>query len=121
MCHHCDKQVSEMDIRDSDLPNLPYKLVKWKCIVKNCNRFTRMKDYGIDPLYHWGKKKNKWISVMLHFFLCPKHWPIYNRRHIPGVEDPLIPMPKTIEEIQQTIIPIIKSKMFKNGKSSSIS
>jgi hypothetical protein len=114
MCETCEKQIIEMDIRESDLPGLPYKLVKWKCVVKSCNHYTRMKDYGLKPLFWWARGgKFKWVDITIHFLLCHKHSKIWNKRHVEGLQDPLFPMPKNQAELDATIIPILKSKLYK--------
>ena len=109
MCKICNSQVEEMGIFPSDLPNLPFKLVKWKCMVKNCNHYKRVKDYGIKPFYRFGNKNAEWLDSFAHNFLCGKHFPIWKRRHIPNLEDPLFPTPKSKEEFEANIIEIKKA------------
>lgn len=99
MCQDCDKEVINMDIRESDLPNLPYTPVHWFCIVPNCNCKTTVRDYGIAPIYWWpvkitrkerntyeweedgtwkgGRKIQVWRggwATALHGYICSKHW-----------------------------------------------
>lgn len=90
MCKRCDKEVSEMGILESDLVNLPYKPVKWFCLVEGCNCNTIVRDYGISPIYFWpvivrrkegGLWRGGWTSC-LHGYICSKHFKQYKTDHI---------------------------------------
>lgn len=98
MCKRCDKEVIEMGILESDLPNLPYQVVKWQCMAPGCFCTTTIRDYGIAPFYWWPVRiireekwtphydfeKNKmitkhvwrggWFDASDHGRLCSKHW-----------------------------------------------
>jgi hypothetical protein len=78
-----------MGILESDLPNLPHKLLKWRCICDGCRGVTKLRDYGISPIYYWPVKvrryKNKagedmwrggWTNLD-HGYICGKHWHQY--------------------------------------------
>lgn len=98
MCHQCASEVKEMDIRDSDLPYLPFKEVWEYCIVPGCKGRCKMRDYGISPYYYWPVKisntkhgfRGGWVHAC-HGYLCSKHWkPIVKRQ---------MEMPERTEEI----------------------
>lgn len=84
MCGICQKEVSEQDIRESDLPALPFKEVKWRCIVPGCKGGARLRDYGNAPYYYWATKEVKdhsgytrrggWFNIAVHYYLCSRHW-----------------------------------------------
>lgn len=85
MCHDCDKEVIEMGILESDLPNLPYTPVRWFCMVEGCKCKTTVRDYGIAPLYYWpvrirrdkdGTWYGGWASC-LHGYICSRHFKEY--------------------------------------------
>lgn len=82
MCDRCDKEVIEMGILDSDLPYLPYTLMKWYCMVDGCTCSCRVRDYGIPPLYYWpvkihrgkdGSWRGGWTTCF-HGYVCSKHF-----------------------------------------------
>lgn len=83
MCHRCEKQVIEQGVLESDLPMLPYTLVKWRCIVPGCRGGSRAKDYGMSPFYfdpckrrHNEKKgtwRGGWFDATGHFYVCSHH------------------------------------------------
>ncbi len=88
MCKSCDKTVREMDVRDTDLPQLPYTVMKWCCIVPDCKNHTKVHDYGISPLYYWpikirrledGSWRGGWFGATNHFYVCSKHWPLFKK------------------------------------------
>lgn len=101
MCGRCDRDVKEMDIRDTDLPNLPFKPGKWCCIVPGCKGGAKIKDYGIWPYFYWAVKVRRhdngdwhggWFVATNHVYLCSKHWPMYrtsglNTADIPHSEE----------------------------------
>lgn len=87
MCERCDKEVIEMGILDSDLPNLPYKLVNWHCMVADCRCKTKIRDYGIAPLYYWpvkifrgknGSWRGGWADCT-HGYICSRHFKEYEK------------------------------------------
>lgn len=95
MCKRCADEVKAMDIRDTDLPMLPYKEAHWQCIVPGCKGKCKVRDYGIAPYYYWPVKvryihKHKmshagwrggWVDSMHHAYMCSKHWdPIMTRK-----------------------------------------
>jgi|ERR1700761_1606158 len=92
MCERCDNVViGEMDIRDTDLPNLPFKTGKWSCIVPGCKGGAKIRDYGIGPFFYWavrvirGEKgwRGGWFSAPNHTYMCSKHWPMYKKGTLP--------------------------------------
>src|SRR5581483_9635789 len=87
MCQHCAQQVKEMDIRDSDLPNLPYTEVYQYCIVPGCKGRCNMRDYGQPDMYYWPVKvrymprgfRGGWCHAT-HAYRCSKHWKLIKKR-----------------------------------------
>lgn len=91
MCKFCDKAVLDMDIQETDLPNLPYTLVRWACLIPGCRcKNTFLRDYGIAPYYYWPVKrvdmpkenrfKGGWVDSTWHWKLCFKHGAIYEKK-----------------------------------------
>lgn len=63
-----------------ELALVPFDKVKWCCTVKDCNRFTSIKDFGISPWYHW---RRMWINLSLNGFFCNQHFRLFKRKEIP--------------------------------------
>jgi len=118
MCQKCDKEVIEMDILESDLPNLPYKLVWWYCMVEGCKCKTKMRDYGIPPIYYWpvriirekdGSWRGGW-TIATHGYICSKHLKEYKQRGRQFFRDNIT----TEEKLLAKVVPIIKSKQYRS-------
>jgi hypothetical protein len=81
MCHRCEKEVIDQGILESDLPLLPFKWVKWKCVVPLCRGGCRLKDYGNAPFYFDPARRVRrkdgarggWWNVAEHFYMCGRH------------------------------------------------
>lgn len=112
MCKNCAQQVKEMDVRDSDLPGLPYKVVHWNCIFPDCRGHAMVRDYGLGPLYYWPVKvyyndekqkwRGGWFDAGAHLYLCSRHWdPAVNGQ---------IPFPEHNQEIRLSKISIPNKK-----------
>jgi len=80
----------DLGILESDLPNLPFKPVHWFCMVDGCNCKTKVRDYGVSPIYWWPVKvrRNKdgswrggW-SNCLHGYICSRHFREYKADHM---------------------------------------
>jgi len=90
MCHQCDKYIlTDLDIKDSDLPYLPYKLVKWTCCMPGCKCGTSIRDYGLGDYYYWPVKvrrmKNGWRGGWMecsHWYLCSRHYKLFQDRQL---------------------------------------
>jgi len=65
----------------SELDLVPYDTVKLICQAKGCKRHTKIRDYGIAPVYyvHRFKIGQQWHNVLKSYFLCAKHWSIKTR------------------------------------------
>lgn len=72
-----------LDLEPEDMPDLrsltpeelekvPFVVLRWHCCVKDCDRFTRVKDYGILPVVLW---RHKWQNLAKYVFYCADHWP----------------------------------------------
>lgn len=103
-----------MDIRDSDLPYLPYKEVWQYCIVDGCKGRCKMRDYGLFPYYWWPVKvrysergyRGGW-SHFMHRYACSKHWKQIQKREIDW--------PESSEEFcLSKFVPVIKKKPIAN-------
>lgn len=132
MCQVCDKAVIEMGILESDLPNLPYKLVKWHCVCDGCNGATKLRDYGVSPYYFWPVKilrsgsgdEQKWRGGWTSFmdaYICSKHFAQYKLDSGHFWKKYLFGFLKTnnIHKIHKYLItkitPIEKSKLYKHN------
>lgn len=89
MCHNCDREVAEMGVLESDLPNLPFKTARWYCMVEGCKCKTTIRDYGLAPIYWWpvkvlrlsdadGTWRGGWTSA-LHGYICSRHFKEYRK------------------------------------------
>lgn len=76
-----------IDLEESDMPDIrtlpkeqlelvPHEIKKWRCCIAECNGFTRIKDFGISPLFLCFR--TKWINLENCVFYCSKHWKLYN-------------------------------------------
>ncbi len=106
-----------MGILESDLPNLPYKLVKWQCMVDGCKNACRVRDYGIAPHYYWpvrvfraedGSWYGGWITA-LHGYICSTHWKEVNKGRVAFFRKHAC----TEQFLLSRITPITKSKLYK--------
>lgn len=68
------KQMSE-----KELLLVPFDAVKLLCQVKGCKCHTKIRDYGLNPVYYVKRSDIKWWDIRKHFFLCAKHWKFYRR------------------------------------------
>jgi len=64
------------DLPAEKLEFVPHDVLKWQCSAEGCNRYTRIKDFGISPYY---RDKSKWTDLSCTILLCSKHWPIYKK------------------------------------------
>lgn len=77
----------EFDIKSltpDELEQVPFDGVRWQCKIKFCKCYTRMRDYGMHPVYyHKRGVKNPvngidhWINITEIFLMCSKHWKRY--------------------------------------------
>ncbi len=71
-----------------ELEKVEHTIVREVCCAEGCNRYTRIKDYGISPIFYSPKStvngiKTPWVDCSRTFFLCAGHWKIYENR--PGM------------------------------------
>lgn len=81
MCVGCvqdrTKAIADlMDMSAEELELVDHDLVKWNCSVKGCSRHTKVKDFGIRPVYYWRKR---WWDLTFGLYWCSKHWKFYRR------------------------------------------
>ena len=67
-----------------ELEKVPFEVVRQQCKIEGCSCFTRLRDYGIHPLYFRKNGfvstdigKHNWTNVYERFFMCNKHWKMY--------------------------------------------
>ena len=70
-----------MSMSQDELDLVPYDTVKLICQAKSCKRYTKVRDYGISPVYYVKgfKAKDRWHNVVTRYFLCAKHWKLVQR------------------------------------------
>lgn len=72
------KQLYEMSREELDL--VPFTVVKWQCQAKGCCNGTKVRDYGIKPIY-WRQKllPSEFFNVDAWFWMCAKHLKFWKR------------------------------------------
>lgn len=83
-----------MAMTDAELDMVPYDIVKWICSGKKCTRHTKVRDYGLAPVYFHAKMevnnentllhgekipKMRWHDTSYGFFMCAKHCKMWKR------------------------------------------
>lgn len=58
------------------LATLMPETLKWRCCIEGCDRFSRIQDFGISPVYRWRKG---WLDLSKHRYFCGKHWQYFKR------------------------------------------
>lgn len=110
-----------MDIRESDLPGLPYKPMRWFCMVEGCTCKTTVRDYGIPPIYWWpiriireknGDWRGGWTSA-LHGYICSRHFKEYKANPRAFMKTHI----RDADQLLSKIIPI--TKKLKHGTTKS--
>lgn len=82
-----------------ELANVPFEAWRLFCMVDGCNRWTRVRDYGIWPEL-WGRLSiGNWINIRATGLLCAKHWKMYNKK-IPFERKKFY----SIDEVRKTIM-----------------
>lgn len=77
--------IPKIELDESDMPNIkwltpdelklvPFEKKKLVCSVKDCPRFTGVKDYGISPEFYAFGQWNDFTKII---FFCPKHYKIF--------------------------------------------
>ena len=73
-----EKAIQElMAMSDEELLLVDFTLVKWQCFGKKCCNGTKIRDYGIAPIY-WKRhrtlnKNNGFFNINDFFWMCGKH------------------------------------------------
>lgn len=80
-CESCfvETQLARTQVilmKEPQLQELSFDILKWTCCIEGCDRFTRIKDYSCTPYYHWRKK---WWNLRHSVFYCGKHWQYFKR------------------------------------------
>lgn len=101
-----------MDIKETDLEYLPFKWVKWHCIIPGCRGGSRVKDYGIPGYYFDPCKrritKNGWRGGWFsnhHTLACCRHFDMIKAR--------TLEFPDTSPEVAASKFVPIKTKKQK--------
>lgn len=119
MCSRCHEYVvKEMDVKDSDLPGLPFSLVKWNCIFSGCSSSNkRVRDYGV-PGYLFDPVKRRelplgwrggWFLTRDHVYACSKHWHLMDQNILTWPEC-------TAEDVLSKLVPLDKNLKPKKKK-----
>jgi hypothetical protein len=61
-----------------ELDKLPFEVVHWRCKVKLCKGYTRMRDYGLGFEYY--HPRFGWINQIHNYFLCGAHNKAFKNR-----------------------------------------
>ena len=56
-----------------------FEVVKWVCAGKRCNRYTKVRDYGVFAQYYWPRKGETWINITKSIYCCQKHHKLLGR------------------------------------------
>ena len=69
-----------MQLNAESLEQVSFTVVRWQCKIKLCKCFTRLRDYGLDPLYYSKRgiispdgKVIHWVNTREIFLICRKH------------------------------------------------
>ena len=62
-----------MTMTEDELLLVEFEVVKWVCQGKNCCNGTKVRDYGIAPIYY------NFFDVNKYFWMCGKHAKIFKR------------------------------------------
>lgn len=57
-----------------ELLKVDHELAKWHCCIADCDKTTRILDFGISPIFYHG---TRWLNISSRIFLCGKHWKQY--------------------------------------------
>lgn len=52
-----------------ELDKVPYEEKFWLCGVEDCTHWTKIRDYGLHPVYYW-KSHRCWVNVSNEFMFC---------------------------------------------------
>ena len=83
-------EMDDLDPRklsQAELDNLEHTVAKWRCCVKGCNRYSRVKDFGVWPSVYW--RPGHWINVYVQRLFCGRHWKAHQAAETAGGKDPL--------------------------------
>jgi hypothetical protein len=85
-----DLDNAEFDIKGlsaGELEKVPFDIVRWQCKIKFCKCYTRMRDYGMHPVYYHkrgvtnpGNIIDHWINIDTMFLMCSKHYKRYKNK-----------------------------------------
>lgn len=64
---------------DEELLLVDHSVVKWVCQGKKCCRGTKIRDYGIAPLFFHPRKSIRWFDINKYYWMCEKHFKMYKR------------------------------------------
>lgn len=58
--------------------NLLSEKKKWICGCKGCDRYTNIRDIGINPVYFGPRFKRLFLDLRRSYYLCGKHYKLLN-------------------------------------------
>lgn len=77
-----EKATAElMAMSAAELDNVPFEVARWQCKIKFCKCFTRVRDYGLAPIYYSKrgvvdsetKEVKHWFDSRRWYRICHKH------------------------------------------------
>jgi hypothetical protein len=66
------EEESIFDLSRERLDLIDHDVYKWVCCAEGCKGYTRIRDYGEDPMY-WGRFKKPWFHKDRWYYLCSRH------------------------------------------------
>lgn len=70
--------VDVKSLSREELLKVPHDTWRMFCCVQGCNRFTRVKDFGLWPEVHGRFMSGDWLDINKRQFVCDGHWKFYN-------------------------------------------
>lgn len=64
--------IMELQAMSKDeLLKVDHDTVKWHCCIEGCDRFTRLLDFGISPIFYF---RGRWLNIYQRIWICGKHY-----------------------------------------------
>lgn len=66
---------------DEELLLVDHDIVKWVCQGKGCCNGTKIRDYGIAPVYYKKHRsfKDSFFDINRYYWMCSKHFKMFKR------------------------------------------
>ena len=94
-----------MAMSEDQLLLVDFEVVKWCCQGKGCCNGTKVRDYGIAPLYYKKHRsfKENFFDINRYYWMCGKHYKLFKRL------SKIFP----VDKIEQKIFDFNKPKIIK--------